>query len=242
MTIAVEAKTWVVSTPALGSLEEFLQMFQDPMSDTLFRNRALEMARPSFRTSSCSKKSQSVANIINDFSFFFGGGKGNSLMVGTGTKPRSELETKRIFLYIFKEMQQKSVEAGTIPSFYLPYNGSMNQHPVLIQQQHFRLCRWYITLLRLARNFITSNLPLDVILHVLFLVIVYFMAGLNKSFVAFSLTYLKEIFLSIIAAQDMNSDKELQNQCLEEKRLKNHLLQAIAWMLICLPKNQRKHP
>lgn len=73
MAIAVEAKTWIVSTPALGSLEEFLQMFQDPMFDTLFQNRALEMARPSFRTSSCTKKSQSVANIINDFSFFFEG-------------------------------------------------------------------------------------------------------------------------------------------------------------------------
>lgn len=30
----------------------------------------------------------------------------------------SELETKRILLDIFKEKQQKSAEAGTIPSFY----------------------------------------------------------------------------------------------------------------------------
>ncbi|KAG5567383.1 hypothetical protein RHGRI_002812 [Rhododendron griersonianum] len=30
MTLAVEAKTWVVATPALGSLEEFLQMFRSP--------------------------------------------------------------------------------------------------------------------------------------------------------------------------------------------------------------------
>lgn len=30
MTLAVEGKTWVVATPALGSLEEFLQMFRSP--------------------------------------------------------------------------------------------------------------------------------------------------------------------------------------------------------------------
>lgn len=30
----------------------------------------------------------------------------------------SELETKRILLDIFKEKQQKTAEAGTIPSFY----------------------------------------------------------------------------------------------------------------------------
>ncbi|KAA8531747.1 hypothetical protein F0562_006536 [Nyssa sinensis] len=53
----------------------------------------------------------------------------------------------------------------------------------------------------ISRN--TSNLPLEVILDVLFLVIVYFMAGTNKAFVAFSLTYLKAIFLSIIAAQPL---------------------------------------
>lgn len=32
--------------------------------------------------------------------------------------PYVELETKRILLDIFKEKQQKSAEAGTIPSFY----------------------------------------------------------------------------------------------------------------------------
>jgi len=32
--------------------------------------------------------------------------------------PFAELETKRILLDIFKEKQQKSAEAGTIPSFY----------------------------------------------------------------------------------------------------------------------------
>lgn len=32
--------------------------------------------------------------------------------------PFVELETKRILLDIFKEKQQKSAEAGTIPSFY----------------------------------------------------------------------------------------------------------------------------
>lgn len=50
----------------------------------------------------------------------------------------------------------------------------------------------------LART--TSDLPLDLVLPVLFLVVVYFMAGLKASFYAFSLSMLT-VFLSIIAAQ-----------------------------------------
>lgn len=30
MTIAFEAKTWIVNTPAMGSLDEFVQMFRSP--------------------------------------------------------------------------------------------------------------------------------------------------------------------------------------------------------------------
>uniref|UniRef100_A0A5B7BG54 Putative ABC transporter G family member 22-like n=1 Tax=Davidia involucrata TaxID=16924 RepID=A0A5B7BG54_DAVIN len=52
----------------------------------------------------------------------------------------------------------------------------------------------------IARNI--SDLPLDLILPVLFLLIVYFMVGLHTSFAAFSLTLLT-IFLSIIAAQGL---------------------------------------
>ncbi|KAH6824080.1 ABC-2 type transporter family protein [Perilla frutescens var. hirtella] len=50
----------------------------------------------------------------------------------------------------------------------------------------------------IARN--TSDLPLDLFLPLIFLVIVYFMVGLNPTFSAFSLTLLS-IFLTIIAAQ-----------------------------------------
>lgn len=49
-----------------------------------------------------------------------------------------------------------------------------------------------------ARN--TSDLPLDLILPVVFLIIIYFMVGLKPTFSAFSLTLLS-IFLSIVAAQ-----------------------------------------
>lgn len=49
-----------------------------------------------------------------------------------------------------------------------------------------------------ARN--TSDLPLDLILPIVFLIIIYFMVGLKPTFSAFSLTLLS-IFLSIIAAQ-----------------------------------------
>nr|GFB48561.1 probable serine/threonine-protein phosphatase 2A regulatory subunit B'' subunit TON2 [Tanacetum cinerariifolium] len=44
------------------------------------------------------------------------------------TKNLLKLETKRILLDIFKEKQQKSAEAGTIPSFYKkkPEDGSIS--------------------------------------------------------------------------------------------------------------------
>ncbi|KAK4490188.1 hypothetical protein RD792_000845, partial [Penstemon davidsonii] len=51
-----------------------------------------------------------------------------------------------------------------------------------------------------ARN--TSDLPLDLLLPVIFLIIVYFMVGLKPTFSAFSLTLLT-IFLSIIASQGL---------------------------------------
>ncbi|XP_068332886.1 probable serine/threonine-protein phosphatase 2A regulatory subunit B'' subunit TON2 [Pyrus communis] len=48
---------------------------------------------------------------------------------GLGSEALMELETKRILLDIFKEKQQKSAEAGTIPSFYKkkPEEGSISQ-------------------------------------------------------------------------------------------------------------------
>ncbi|OVA16169.1 ABC transporter-like [Macleaya cordata] len=52
----------------------------------------------------------------------------------------------------------------------------------------------------IARN--TSDLPLDLILPVVFLVIVYFMVGLRATFSAFFLTMLT-VFLSIVAAQGL---------------------------------------
>ncbi|KAK6118812.1 hypothetical protein DH2020_047447 [Rehmannia glutinosa] len=52
----------------------------------------------------------------------------------------------------------------------------------------------------IARN--TSDLPLDLLLPILFLIIIYFMVGLKMTFSAFSLTLLS-IFLSIIAAQGL---------------------------------------
>ncbi|KAM7507869.1 hypothetical protein LguiA_018322 [Lonicera macranthoides] len=51
-----------------------------------------------------------------------------------------------------------------------------------------------------ARN--TSDLPLDLILPIFFLLIVYFMVGLKYSFLAFSFTLLT-IFLSIVASQGL---------------------------------------
>ncbi|KAA8550708.1 hypothetical protein F0562_002392 [Nyssa sinensis] len=44
MTIALEAQTWVVSTPALGSLEEFLQMFRSPPPSGMRVERSIESA------------------------------------------------------------------------------------------------------------------------------------------------------------------------------------------------------
>nr|QVT92344.1 ABC transporter [Salvia miltiorrhiza] len=52
----------------------------------------------------------------------------------------------------------------------------------------------------IARN--ASDLPLDLLLPVVFLTIIYFMVGLKHTFSAFSLTLLS-IFLSIIAAQGL---------------------------------------
>jgi ABC-type multidrug transport system permease subunit len=46
----------------------------------------------------------------------------------------------------------------------------------------------------------SSDLPSDLLLPIVFLVIVYFMVGLKLSFAAFSLTLLT-LFLSIVAAQ-----------------------------------------
>lgn len=46
----------------------------------------------------------------------------------------------------------------------------------------------------------TTDLPLDLLLPIVFLVIVYFMVGLKHSFAAFFLTMLT-LFLSIVAAQ-----------------------------------------
>ncbi|GFP97814.1 ABC transporter g family member 22, partial [Phtheirospermum japonicum] len=52
----------------------------------------------------------------------------------------------------------------------------------------------------IARN--TSDLPLDLLLPIIFLITIYFMVGLKLTFSAFSLTLLS-IFLSIIAAQGL---------------------------------------
>ncbi|OMO55367.1 ABC-2 type transporter [Corchorus olitorius] len=49
---------------------------------------------------------------------------------------------------------------------------------------------------------ITSDLPLDLILPVVFLVIVYLMAGLKQTFTAFALTMVT-VFLSVVAAQGL---------------------------------------
>jgi len=64
----------------------------------------------------------------------------------------------------------------------------------------------------LART--TSDLPLDLILPVLFLLVVYFMAGLRLSAAPFFLTILT-VFLCIIAAQvciSENTNKTVQNK------------------------------
>ncbi|KAG2665663.1 hypothetical protein I3760_15G018700 [Carya illinoinensis] len=48
----------------------------------------------------------------------------------------------------------------------------------------------------------TSDLPLDLVLPIVFLLIVYFMVGLKLSFASFSLTMLT-VFLSVVAAQGL---------------------------------------
>lgn len=52
----------------------------------------------------------------------------------------------------------------------------------------------------------TSDLPLDLILPVIFLVIVYFMANLNRGVAPFVLTILI-VFLSIVAAQVITASR-----------------------------------
>ncbi|GKV38994.1 hypothetical protein SLEP1_g46838 [Rubroshorea leprosula] len=56
-----------------------------------------------------------------------------------GTLKSLELETKRILLDIFKEKQQKSAEAGTIPSFYKkkPEEGSISQRVQRLAKYRF---------------------------------------------------------------------------------------------------------
>ena len=61
----------------------------------------------------------------------------------------------------------------------------------------------------IARNL--SDLPLELVLPVIFLVIVYFMVGLKLTFSAFSLTLLT-VFLSIIVAQVKKMNSKNLNQ------------------------------
>ncbi|KAF5941729.1 hypothetical protein HYC85_019371 [Camellia sinensis] len=58
---------------------------------------------------------------------------------GLGSKALMELETKRILLNIFKEKQQKSAEAGTIPSFYKkkPEEGSISHRVQRVAKYRF---------------------------------------------------------------------------------------------------------
>ncbi|CAL5383602.1 unnamed protein product [Camellia sinensis] len=58
---------------------------------------------------------------------------------GLGSEALMELETKRILLNIFKEKQQKSAEAGTIPSFYKkkPEEGSISHRVQRVAKYHF---------------------------------------------------------------------------------------------------------
>ncbi|ESQ41860.1 hypothetical protein EUTSA_v10013373mg [Eutrema salsugineum] len=58
---------------------------------------------------------------------------------GLGSEALMELETKRILLEIFKEKQQKSQEAGTIPSFYKkkPEEGSISQRVQRLAKYRF---------------------------------------------------------------------------------------------------------
>lgn len=58
---------------------------------------------------------------------------------GLGSEALMELETKRILLDIFKEKQQKSAEAGSIPSFYKkkPEEGSISQRVQRLAKYRF---------------------------------------------------------------------------------------------------------
>ncbi|CAN1129694.1 Probable serine/threonine-protein phosphatase 2A regulatory subunit B'' subunit TON2 [Linum perenne] len=58
---------------------------------------------------------------------------------GLGSEALMELETKRILLDIFKEKQQKSAEAGTIPSFYKkkPEDGSISHRVQRLAKYRF---------------------------------------------------------------------------------------------------------
>ncbi|XVF38668.1 hypothetical protein REPUB_Repub20aG0122300 [Reevesia pubescens] len=58
---------------------------------------------------------------------------------GLGSEALMELETKRILLDIFKEKQQKSAEAGTIPSFYKkkPEEGSISNRVQRLAKYRF---------------------------------------------------------------------------------------------------------
>ncbi|KAJ4908153.1 putative serine/threonine-protein phosphatase 2A regulatory subunit B'' subunit TON2 [Raphanus sativus] len=58
---------------------------------------------------------------------------------GLGSEALMELETKRILLEIFKDKQQKSQEAGTIPSFYKkkPEEGSISQRVQRLAKYRF---------------------------------------------------------------------------------------------------------
>ncbi|KAL1078951.1 hypothetical protein V6Z11_D10G189900 [Gossypium hirsutum] len=58
---------------------------------------------------------------------------------GLGSEALMELETKRILLDIFKEKQQKSAEAGTIPSFYKkkPEEGSISHRVQKLAKYRF---------------------------------------------------------------------------------------------------------
>ncbi|KAI7746327.1 hypothetical protein M8C21_030578 [Ambrosia artemisiifolia] len=58
---------------------------------------------------------------------------------GLGSEALMELETKKILLDIFKEKQQKSAEAGTIPSFYKkkPEDGSISHRVQRLAKYRF---------------------------------------------------------------------------------------------------------
>ncbi|KAK6121576.1 hypothetical protein DH2020_044680 [Rehmannia glutinosa] len=58
---------------------------------------------------------------------------------GLGSEALMELETKRILLDIFKVKQQKSAEAGTIPSFYKkkPEEGSISHRVQRLAKYRF---------------------------------------------------------------------------------------------------------